>query len=482
MIRTPIIAIRVGEEEITTERTRQILRVSLRQEEKKADSGEIVFRDTDHQIYDSRVFRKGAELVLVMGWTHEMEARGPFVVKSHKKDYPEDGESTFTVQFQDKSHQMNRTQRQRRFSGLTPDQILEQLANEYGYSLDAESIEGVTFTEDNPLIQANATDARLIQQLSERYGYVWGMDGNTIYFRRPVDLDVLGQQIEVKTLSYRINDHSLRSFSPEMKFLSGRRRRGSAQVTTNVNLLQGSSQNNNMFSIASTRDTVAQAGQRIAEAFGLDAGQDSDDDEESGDSTRTTDTQAATPNQRTERTTTRTVVDSVRQAFGQVIPNTQNESAGNVESQPGDSSGAATPDSDEEAERRNAGRVARASEVIEGNAVPTIASMRYRISQAVTLAGLSELHVGRYRITGITQSISDQTFSTTLSLKRQTFYPSRQSQQAIDEASTANETEADGMTSATGQPAITNQQESRTEVNAVSQQFGTTIVVDGQQR
>jgi phage protein D len=458
-IRTPIVVIRIGGVDLYPEEIRKLLRVSLKLNERKADTGELVFRDHDFHVLDSRRFKKGTEFYLLLGWTNEIEPMGPYVVKSYKPSFPSDGESRLVVKFQDKSHKMNRKQRRRRFSNQRPDQIIQQIAEEHDLQYDIESIEGVRFTDDFSLIQANVTDARLMQTLARRYGYVWGVENGVLYFRRPVDLEVTGQQAEVKVLSYRINDWSLLSFDPEIKFTSGRRRKGATQTTSNVDLLNGTSKNNGIFSISQLRETVSAISPRLGEVVETMSGQDNDDDEKQGYSTQTTDAQGEPRNQgQSRRPGTYFEFDEVTNAFtrGFIVRDTdavaQNNE--NEESEPGNESGSATPDNEKEANKEAAAKVARASEIVEGTVVPSIASIRYRAGEAVILAGVGERLSGRYRIVEIDQMISGDTFHTKLKVKRQTFRPSTSSQEQISKATQKSGSGSDG-TSSTGRPPAT---------------------------
>jgi len=481
---TPLVVVRVGDQEIAQEDIRALRQVKLTLAERKADTGSLTFRDPDARIFDSRTYRKGARITLTMGWANALEIRGPYVVKKQKPSFPENGDGTLTVEFQDESHSMNRRQRQRRFTNLTPSQILRQIAEEHDLGFEIEDPENVRFTDDFPLLQANATDARLIQQLAERYGYVWGVEGGNLYFRRPVDLEELDQQSDVPVLSYRINDWSLLSFAPEIKFNSGRRRRGARQTGGNVDLINGNSDDNGIFQVLRQgRENVGEALPQLGEVVRRLGGQDTDDDEPNEESSaRSTDAQDEPEERREERSRGRQRIDRVRSRVGQEEfedrPESDDEVEENEESEPGDESGAATPDSEDEARRRAAGRSARASEIVEGTLALATASMRWRPQMAVVLAGVGERLSGRYRVVEVTHMIGDD-FKTSLKVKRQTFRPSRRDREQIAEAS--DEQNAGGDTpSSDGQPPPTSEPEERYRIDRVRTRVGRRRTVDGQ--
>lgn len=441
-IKAPVVIIRINGQDLNAEWMRRVRSIKLTEVERKADTGTIELRDGDYTIQDSKVFRKGAVFSVLMGWNDELELKGPYIVKTYKPTYPDNGEPTLTIEFQDRSHAMNQQQRQRRFVRMTPKQIVERIAEENNLDADADDVDDVEFTDSFPLLQANITDARLMQTLSERYGYVWGISGNTLYFRPPIDLESVRQQRQVRVLSYRMNDFSLKSFAPEVKNSSGRRRNASGNRSGNVDIMNSDDENNGLFSSGANRDRLREISPALAELTRILPGQEADDSEPQSSSVDRTDTQEDPNDQRLSRRLLRSVND-ISQQFGRLISLGEPE---NEESEPGDESGAATPDNEDEGNRRAAARVARASEIVEGSAVPSVASMLYKTSQAVILAGLAEHYCGRYRIGEVEQSISGNSFKTTLKVKRQTFKPSAADRDATAEASeeTTSNTSQDG--------------------------------------
>lgn len=461
LVRTPIAIVKVGDRELSPEEVRTVLEVSITMHEKKADTGQIVFSDNDHRIFDSRLYSKGTQLTFIMGWTDALEPRGPYIVKSYKKTYPESSDSKFTVKFQDKSHKMNREQRQRRFANLSAAQIIRRIAKEHDLGYDIEEPTAQRFTDDFPLLQANQTDAALMQRLAQRYGFVWGIEGSTLYFRPPGDLEKMGQQSQVPVLSWRINDWSLKSFDPEVKFHSGRRRRGAAQRASNVDLMNGTEDDNGIFTIETARDGLEAVSPELGSLVTTLAGQEADDDEDAGAGSRqsSSDSQEDSSDQRVERRAPRRLVDDIRGELGRLVEGPQKNVDEDkiAESEPGDESGLATPDNAEEAETQAAGRVARASEIVEATAIPTIANMKWRPSQAVIFAGLGDRLSGRYRVTEVTQRVSSDSFKTSLKVKRREFRPSSESRRQISEAT--DTAASDTVGSSEGQPAPTTAEE-----------------------
>lgn len=473
---TPMVILQVNGEEIAQKDIRAIRSIKLTQHEKKADTGTIVFSDPDAEIFDSRTYRKGAKVVLIMGWSMALEARGPYYVKSQKIVFPEDGDAQLTVEFQDMSHIMNKRQQQRRFDHYRCAEVIQQIAEEHNLGYEIEEPQNVRFTDNAPLIQANVSNARLLQQLSERYGYVWGVEGETLYFRRPIDLEAIGQQAEVPVLSYRINDWSLMSFSPEIKFTGGRKRKGSQQTCGNVTFYDGDDEDHGIFKISGFgRNEISGALPQMREIIEARAGQDTDDDEP-----------AATGSTNSTRNSGGEILRRGRHSFDNIrtilgperFPGNINvDNDTNEESEPGDESNSATPDTQEEAERRQAGKAVRASEIVEGTAVPTIAGMRYRPQMAVILTGVGERLSGRFRIVEVTHTISD-VFKTVLKLKRQTFRPSAQDEEQISEA--AERQLGTEQTSSEGPPPQTTVTHERVYASDITAKTGKRFTVNGE--
>jgi len=483
-VRAPIAVIRINDQEFSSDQIRKLKKVTYTQRDRKADTGELTFEDNDNFFIDSRILKKNKEFTLLLGWVNEMEPRGPFIVKSYKKTYPENGNSEFNVTFQDRSQRLNRQQRRSRRVNVYPHQIVQEIAETYGLSAEIESIDDVRFTEENPHIQSNQTDGRMLQQLAERYGYIWGIEGNTLYFRRPVDREQIGEQVEVPVLSYKCNDYSIKSFTPDIKSSSGRRRRASRQTGSNIDLLNGNNDNLGIFNFNQARETVAGSLPRLGEAIGISRGEQSDDTEPPANEQRVTDTQSNTQNQRQERSG-RFSVDNITQAFGRLTSEIENdENNRNEESEPGNESATATPDNENEANRQAAGRVVRASEIVEGTVRLSVASMRWRPSMSVILAGLGTELSGRYIVKEVNQTVSvSDTFKTELKVRRQTFRASSQAtQQIADATDTSSSSNSGSNNSSEGQPQRTTQQEARVQVDAIRQRFSRTIRVNGQEQ
>jgi len=427
---------------VSPELIRRILSLEITFSQKKASSGSIVFRDTDFSIFDSRLFRKGQALHFFMGWLNEALPAGPFVVKSYSISAPSNGNPVLTVKFQDLSHKMNEKQKRRRHTGK-PTDILKKIAKEHGLGYTISSVEGLEFTDDFPLIQASISDAALLQRLADRYGYVWGVDGGNLYFQLPAEKQSR-KKLSPPVLSYRINDASLMSFSPEMKYSSGGKRKGAAHKLSNIDFLNDGKLTDGLANaLGITEDErkrlydenphdVKEAvliEESIAKGIKSSLGEgatsfyhEAVDSAERliswlADTGYVTNAEAAAANKNVNRGS-----KLVRPIDG----TTEVEYTDDLEElEQGCVSGACTPFDTAEAERRTLGNKYRASEIITGEAIPSIGSMLYAPGSKVTLLGLGVFLSGEYLIKEVRQSFSSQaaTFSTNLIVYRSKFLP-----------------------------------------------------------
>jgi len=428
-IREPICMMWVGKRQLPQQLIRRLRRVTINFHEKKATAGEALFDDTDTFIMDSKMFRKGTRIALIMGWVHEFIPVGPFIVKSYGMQFPDSGDPKFSLKFQDPSHKMNKKQKKKRHLG-TPEMIIKKLALSHGLGYDIDTITGLEFTEDFPLIQANVSDAALMQRLAFRYGYVWGVEGQNLYFKKPADLEEEGVQEhdDVPVLSYRMNDFSLKSFMPDIKYSKGGKRKAKNELTESLdelgNEIEGSLGEFGKF-LEGKADDIKEISPELGDLMSSLSGQEPDDEfEEYGESNDTVQTQSV-------------VIDSAS-GFVEKITNwvsQQGSDEPNEESIPGSKSGAATPSTEEEAQRQAAGKIIAASEIITGKAIPTIASMRWRPRMGVILAGVGQRLSGKYRIKGALQEYTEDGFRTELDVAKRTFYPGPKDKDKISKES-----------------------------------------------
>jgi len=433
--------------------SRKVLSLDFTFPKNKAASGKLTLLDPDLAIFDSNLFRENQRVAFLCGWKHELVPAGPFIIKNIMPSFPASGEIVISVDFQDLSHKMNKKQKQKRWSG-SPSSILKRIATAHGLGYDIEEIEGVVFNESFPLIQANMTDAALIQRLAWRYGFVWGIYGNNLVFKSPASLDEAGIQSkkEIPVLRYKHGDYSLYSFSPEIKFSRGGKRKNKKINTSNIDIkglvdyFSGMGEGldldalttedmqsalsgiTNQFGVSTDISSILGGFGDLGKTFKLDPGQQfSDEDTDSK----------------------KTPIDPTVQYFINEFQGTLREYSkklnmadeSNEETDTGDPSGSASGDSTADEKKKQAGKLVRSSETTTGAVVPTIASMYYRPRQSVILVGIGKRLSGKYEVSEVAQTFTGTggnagaTFETKLSVCKRKFFPSKEDTKIVSSES-----------------------------------------------
>lgn len=407
----------VAGNELSLATLRKLRSVQITDPENKAKSGTLVFEDTDFSLFDSKVFKKGRRISVLVGVLDQMCMHGPFVVKAYSLSGQADAVPLLTVKIQDKSHRMNKKQKRKRHLG-NPVDVLKKIASAHGLGYDVNSIGDLVFTDDFPLIQANITDAALIQRLAERYGYVWGIEGDTLTFRKPED-SLTKNQTSARVLSYRFNDYSVQSFQLESKFMSARKRTAAKKEISNDDLLGDSS-----FDAIFGRE---QSDAEIGSIVGVDADRELDpDDDEISDEERDSDLGDTATDLDVGTDSVVSDFDYAEEIDGVAIIDDGADSDGVdpvIETEPGDDSGVASPDTEVEAQRRARASVLKSTETVKGSVVPSEIA-EYRAGQSIILAGIGVRLSGKYRIQEVATSFraTGQTVSQSLKVMKRSFY------------------------------------------------------------
>ncbi len=470
MIREVLILVWVNGKQLDPALSRQVESLTFDFPKNKATSGSMTIIDNDMSIIDADIFKQNNRIGFMCGWKTELLPVGPFIIKNSHPSFPEDGKVTLKLDFQDKSHKLNKKEKRKRWYGK-PDSIIRRIAKNQGLDTRIDPIEGVEFTEDFPLIQANMTDAALIQKIALRYGYIWGVYGDNLVFRRPTDLEESGIQTssEVPVLHYRQSDFSISSFTPDIKFSKGGKRKNKKQIGSNIDLkdlkslaedqgvdinsllpeegaemLEGVTGN---FDIGSDISNVAeQLPNAVQDMFGLKSGQ-----EPSAEDAKREGKKDEEPTWRLNEISGQLGLPSLSDIFG---GKTKENDEDNEESKPGDPSGGAAAENKSDAEKKSASKIVRASQTVVGQMKPTIASMYYRPRMAIVLAGLGQRLSGKYEVMSVSQSLSGSTdiFDTTTKMMKRKYFPAPKDKQKIGASDEGTPKPGDSDTSK-GKPA-----------------------------
>ena len=434
-IKTPMLFMWINDQELSEESVRRITNLSMTDREKKATDGTFTVSDPDFLFTDNNVFKQGQRVSFLLGWNDEAIPCGPFVVKSYDINASGDGSPVLNVSFQDLSHKMNKKAKKKKHTG-NPVDIIKAIADNHNLGYDIESIEELKFSDDYPLIQANMSDAKLLQVLATRYGYVWGLEGTTLYFRLPQNADEVGRQNDVPVLSYRINGATLMSFSGSAKFIRKGKKKGSTEEKDTVDVI-GDTLGDLVESVVGEENTKLvreTVGEGISKLKGLvtpeDPNQELSDEEEKE---KKKEQQSTSTKFRKDFKNLKGIFKTVEDKLTDGGKDDENSSDSNVDG---------TTDPTDETKRKMAGRMAGRTEIIDATIVPRIASMLYRPGDSLIIAGVGERFSGKYRISSVTHTYGgDPPFRTSITAKKRSFRASGKSKDAI--ANKQDPTEAD---------------------------------------
>lgn len=412
-ISTPLLALWVSGHKVPDDSMRQLVSLTYTDREKKASDGTMVFTDVGNEIADSNVFKKGRRISFLMGWVSEAMPRGVFMVKKYSYSAGIDGIPRLTVKFQDLSHKMNKKQKRRKHLGKPVD-IIKKIAKEHGLGYDIESLADLLFDQSQPLIQAGITDAKLLQTLARTYGYVWGIEGTTLYFRRPNSLDFTGKQRTVPRLSYKSNNNTLLSFNADVKYHNKGKRKGSKQKSDDIDLESDNPVGEMLTnSVEMIRDGVNKAIPGLSGILSMDANQSGDDQEEKPRSSK--------DSKGTSKTEFKVDYAAGAGAWSTLV-NAVMGTDDSAKDEPNEETteAAGTADGDKN-KKKKAAVILGVTEIIDATLIPTRASMMYRAGMAVEVVGVGARFSGKYHVTEATHSYSNSGFSTSLKTIKRSF-------------------------------------------------------------
>lgn len=138
------------------------------------DRLEMTFRNDDFVMIDSPVFAKGQKLLVTWGWPGEMVTPRRFVVQSVK------GGDTITVGAHCRLSIMDKEKVSRFEENMTHSEFVRMVVEEYGYSGTYQWIEDTDQRCD--ITQSHMTDARMVNRLARKNGFVFYEDATGIHW------------------------------------------------------------------------------------------------------------------------------------------------------------------------------------------------------------------------------------------------------------------------------------------------------------
>lgn len=233
--KTPKLYVQIQNYLLSVEEMRFIKSVKVIHELEKADTCEIVFFDPEYYFLNTGIIQPQFYFMLYGGWDDELSSKGPFRIKEMDPDFPESGEVTYKLTLTDASvAKMSIEEKSISHIGKTASQVVGDIAREYNLTTDIQILpnDEVVFTADDPLTQLE-TDAKLLQKLCMRMGYVWGVRGGVLYFQRPDQ-----QMTNPYIFEYRIGKKTLKDFKPKIKLFQPGGPKKATKCTSFVDFLK----------------------------------------------------------------------------------------------------------------------------------------------------------------------------------------------------------------------------------------------------
>lgn len=195
-----------------------------------SDTCTLTVNDPDFLYIEDNIFIEEATVTVSLGWngdTHRVEFNG--YISAIDIDFPEDGFPILSIYCLDKSHLMNRKKKKRSWDNVTSAQVVQKIAQEYGFKCKVES--GYEFTLEDTISQSNMTDIAFCESLAddEREPFMCKLVGDTLYYVKKGLL-----QSPVSTLYYKDYPHDVISFSPQINKETRQEEIESADINTDT--------------------------------------------------------------------------------------------------------------------------------------------------------------------------------------------------------------------------------------------------------
>ncbi len=152
----------------------RLLSLKATDRDRGKDRLELTFRNDDFAMIDSPVFAKGQKLLVTWGWPGEMVTPRRFVVQSVK------GGSTITVAAHCRLSLLDRNKVSRFEENMTHSAFVRKVVEEYGYSGTYQWVEDTD--EEVTITQSHMTDARMLNRLARKNGFVFYEDATGIHW------------------------------------------------------------------------------------------------------------------------------------------------------------------------------------------------------------------------------------------------------------------------------------------------------------
>lgn len=152
----------------------RLLSLKCRDRDRGKDRLELTFRNDDYAMIDSPVFAKGQKLLVTWGWPGNTVPPRRFIVHSVK------GGEQIVVAAHCRLSLMDRDKQSRFMENVTDSEFVRTVVEEYGYTGSFQWVEDTDVRSD--ITQSHMTDARMLNRLARRNGFVFYEDASGIHW------------------------------------------------------------------------------------------------------------------------------------------------------------------------------------------------------------------------------------------------------------------------------------------------------------
>lgn len=177
-----------------------------------SDACTLTINDPDFLFIEDDIFVEEAKVSVNMGWhgdTHTDHFDG--YISAIDIDFPDNGFPVLSIFCLDKTHIMNREEKERSWDNVTRPEVVQKIAMEYGFKCVIES--GYEFETEDTISQTGVTDIEFCENLAgeEREPFMCKLVDDTIYY---VKKGILGTPSA--KLYYGSYPYDIVSFKPQI--------------------------------------------------------------------------------------------------------------------------------------------------------------------------------------------------------------------------------------------------------------------------
>lgn len=198
--------------ELDNTRMRCIEDISFKEQCDGSDTCTIKLNDPDFLFIEDNIFVEEATISIEMGWHgHTYRVKFDGYISAIDIDFPDSGYPTLSIFCLDNSHVMNRKKKKRSWDKVTNAEVVQKIAQEYGFKCVIEA--GYNFTKEDTISQSDSTDIEFCESLAqnEREPFMCKLIGDTLYYVKKGLL-----KDPSATLYYRKFPYDIISFSPKI--------------------------------------------------------------------------------------------------------------------------------------------------------------------------------------------------------------------------------------------------------------------------